>query len=780
MTSEVGSGQVPIFPTFRGFRRAVDAEVDGSAKSANSRFQTGFRTAGATAGKGFAQSFKAATADITSETFKRATSDIAKASREVSAARLRELDATGKVRVAETALAAARQRYASDSLQVVRAEERLAAAQRATAAAEANTAGASDRLAAAKRNLAVAADQASAAGRRVSGTFAQLPPILGNAGANSGRRFSAGFLDVLGGALGANILTGVGFTIGRGINQGILAGIRFGLDGVQLASELEQSTGAVQSVFKAQAEDIESFAKSAVRSVGLTQAAYQKYATVVGAQLKNLGIRQAAVSGQTDDLITLGADLAAQFGGPTSQAVEALSSLLRGERDPIERYGVSIKQSDINARLAAQGLKGLTGEALRQAEIQATLAILYEQTADAQGTFFRESDSYAHQQQVLNAALEETQTKFGQILLPTFAKAATFANDTLVPALDQIVAAVGPKFSDALDKAGPKVGALLDKAIPLAASFVTMAAEDGIPAVVDALNSMADAAPAWSAAVGFFVDVGEALDDINEAVETFSDSINGENGLVGDLIGGLGDWLGTVDTETDFNSFGVKAGLGVAAGVETGLAVAGPFDFNNFGTGPTPSLEFNSFGVDAGTQVGAGAASGVGDAGAFDFDSFGAPKPTEFKTLGQNYGDALAAGIKSKQIKVGLAGFDVAQAAVAETKRGFGIHSPSTYGLAFGENFTEAVAAGMEKPLASVASSADQIVAAASLGSAVVASGVTVGATSAAATVAASDRVILMDGVPVAWLREAADGARIVFNEQWNVKRTESLAGGPV
>src|SRR4029077_17622360 len=60
---------------------------------------------------------------------------------------------------------------------------------------------------------------------------------------------------------------------------------------------------------------------------------------------------------QTDDLINLGADLAATYGGTTSEAVSALSALLRGERDPIERYGVSLKQADVDAQLLATGIK---------------------------------------------------------------------------------------------------------------------------------------------------------------------------------------------------------------------------------------------------------------------------------------------------------------------------------------------------------------------------------------------------------------------------------------
>src|SRR5690606_19832279 len=125
---------------------------------------------------------------------------------------------------------------------------------------------------------------------------------------------------------------------------------------------------------------------------------------------------------QTNDLVGLGADLAATFGGSTSDAVSALSSLLRGERNPIERYGVSMNEATVKAKMAALGLDGLTGEAEKNAKLQATLAILTEQTADAQGQFAREADTAAGAAQIATAKQEDMRAKIGTGLLPIYTK----------------------------------------------------------------------------------------------------------------------------------------------------------------------------------------------------------------------------------------------------------------------------------------------------------------------------------------------------------------------
>ncbi len=184
------------------------------------------------------------------------------------------------------------------------------------------------------------------------------------------------------------------------------------------ASELQQSQGAVESVFQGQAATIIDASQRSADSVGLAASEYQNLSVVLGSQLKNMGTPMDEVAGKTGDLITLGSDLAATFGGTTADAVSAISSLLRGERDPIERYGVSIKQADINARLAAEGLDGLTGDAARAAESQVTLALLSEQTAAAQGQFARETDSAAGSQQIANAKWEDARAALGERLLP--------------------------------------------------------------------------------------------------------------------------------------------------------------------------------------------------------------------------------------------------------------------------------------------------------------------------------------------------------------------------
>jgi len=200
----------------------------------------------------------------------------------------------------------------------------------------------------------------------------------------------------------------------------------FGKAAVDSASRVEQAIGAVDSVFGKNAGQVKKWAAGAADSVGLAKSEYMELASVMGAQLKNMGVPLDQVAGKTNDLVTLGADLAATYGGTTKEAVEALGSAMRGETDPIERYGVSVKQADIAAKMAAEGTDKLTGAAGKQAKTAATLALITQQSADAQGQFAEESDTAAVQAQITAAKYEDMKATLGQALLPAITAVTTW------------------------------------------------------------------------------------------------------------------------------------------------------------------------------------------------------------------------------------------------------------------------------------------------------------------------------------------------------------------
>jgi phage-related protein len=207
------------------------------------------------------------------------------------------------------------------------------------------------------------------------------------------------------------------------------------------AANLEQSVGAIDAVFKGSADQMHNLAKTAATDVGLTADEFNNLGTVIGSQLKNGGTSMEDLAPKTNKLIGLGADLASMFGGTTKEAVEAMSSAMRGESDPIERYGVSLSATRVEAEAAALGFQKVGGELSQEAKQAGILSLIMKQTADAHGNFARETDTLSHKQQVLSAQWTNAKTQIGAAFVPAVSAATGALSSMLGPALNGALAA---------------------------------------------------------------------------------------------------------------------------------------------------------------------------------------------------------------------------------------------------------------------------------------------------------------------------------------------------
>jgi hypothetical protein len=236
--------------------------------------------------------------------------------------------------------------------------------------------------------------------------------------------------------------------IGIGLGAAVASQIKPAIDA---ASDLEQQYGALDSVFKDIAPSMKQFASEQYR-IGLSTADAARSMTLLGSQLKGYGLPVDEAASKTQELTLLAADLAATFGGTTADAVTSISALFRGEYDPIEKYGVAIKKSDVNARLAAEGLDKLEGEQLKMAEAQTALTLLFEKTTDAQGQANREMDTAAARSERLKATFENLQAEMGNQLLPIFVDVVTYITETIIPAFQDFYAELTDPSGEAMQQ----------------------------------------------------------------------------------------------------------------------------------------------------------------------------------------------------------------------------------------------------------------------------------------------------------------------------------------
>lgn len=300
---------------------------------------------------------------------------------------------------------------------------------------------------------------------------------------------------------------------------------------IDSAAQLEAAVGGTAAVFTTASGEIDKFAKAAATTSGLSEKAARDVTSKLGSSLQGAGMDAAEAAKQAIFLTQTGADLAATLGGSTEEAVSALGGALRGEYDPLERFGIALTANQVNAKAVAMGLAESESSVDAYGKQQATLALLTERSAFAQGTFAKEAGTAEGAAKIAGAQLQNTSADIGKSFLPIYTKAA------------EIVGVLAEAFG------------ALPAPVQTGVLFLGGAAIVG-PKIVDGMKSAADAIKSVPAALDNMVDKLTSskgmLDGFGTTAEMSGTKAKNASGLAG--IGALGPAM-----------LGVGAAVGIAA-----------------------------------------------------------------------------------------------------------------------------------------------------------------------------------------------------------------------
>jgi hypothetical protein len=217
-------------------------------------------------------------------------------------------------------------------------------------------------------------------------------------------------------------------------------------DAIGAASDLGETISKVGVIFGREfTPELEEWAEGAAQAFGQSKEQALSAAATFATFGKSAGLAGQDLVTFSTDLVELAGDLASFHNATPEEVIEALGAALRGEAEPMRRFGVLLDDATLRNKAFEMGIISTTRNALTpQQKVLAAQAVIMEQTADAQGDFERTSDGLANQQRILSAELANVTADIGQGLLPVMLTLARFANDTLVPALRGIV----DSFSD--------------------------------------------------------------------------------------------------------------------------------------------------------------------------------------------------------------------------------------------------------------------------------------------------------------------------------------------
>lgn len=175
---------------------------------------------------------------------------------------------------------------------------------------------------------------------------------------------------------------------------------------------------------------IQQFAASS-SDIGLSSRAALQASASFGNLFTAIGLGQEQAADYSVTLTRLATDLASFNNTTVDEAVVALGAALRGESEPIRRYGVLLSDATLRQTALANGFRVTAGALDPTVRAQAAFLAILQQTATAQGDFTRTSESLANQQRILAAEWDNVRAAIGQGLQPAYRAIVQALRDSL-------------------------------------------------------------------------------------------------------------------------------------------------------------------------------------------------------------------------------------------------------------------------------------------------------------------------------------------------------------
>jgi hypothetical protein len=211
----------------------------------------------------------------------------------------------------------------------------------------------------------------------------------------------------------------------------------FAFKAAQKASDLNEETSKAKQIFGDASQSIIDFSNTASTQLGQSKTEALQAAGTFGVLGKAAGLTGNDLTAMSVKFTKLASDLASFNNTSPEEAVLALGAGLRGEAEPLRRYGVLLDDLTLRNKAVELQLTKTTKEALTPANKSlAAQAVILEKTALQQGNFALTSKDAANQQRILTARLEDFQTQLGTILLPVLTDTVKVLNDYAVVLLD--------------------------------------------------------------------------------------------------------------------------------------------------------------------------------------------------------------------------------------------------------------------------------------------------------------------------------------------------------
>lgn len=189
-------------------------------------------------------------------------------------------------------------------------------------------------------------------------------------------------------------------------------------DAVNAASSMNEELGKSQAVFGASAKTIEGWSKKTADAFGISRLEALQATGTMGNLLRAFDVTEDKASKMATTLVELAADMGSFNEASIEDTLFAISGALRGEKESIQKLGVSFDDATLKQEALSLELYSGTGALTANAKAMAAFGLIMKQTEIQHGNFADTSDDLANSKKRLMARFKDLKAEVGKSLLP--------------------------------------------------------------------------------------------------------------------------------------------------------------------------------------------------------------------------------------------------------------------------------------------------------------------------------------------------------------------------
>jgi hypothetical protein len=278
---------------------------------------------------------------------------------------------------------------------------------------------------------------------------------------------------------------------------------------IDVASNLNEQVSKSRAIFGDASAAIEDWSKTTARSIGIARDQALEATGTFGGLFNTVGLAPAKAADLSRSLVQLAADLASFNNASPEEALAALRSGLAGESEPLRRFQVLLSEAKVSQQALADTGKKTTKDLTDQEKVLARLAIIFRETAPAQGDAARTAGNFAQQSRTLSAQMRDLRANIGKVLLPGLTGLVQGFND----------AAAGASTL------AQKIGELGDVKLPGTKKEVSDLEKAVIP-VISLLRETGNLKKAIIPVLSLFQELGKSARESGEAIQFTATQLN--------------------------------------------------------------------------------------------------------------------------------------------------------------------------------------------------------------------------------------------------------------